>query len=359
MRMRALRGKVFSSAMTTRGFGAYAALAPRGLVLVALVSVGCVPAALTLGPTVDDASDDASDAADVAVDSSLCAGDTCCDSGNPGACAAGLRVASGGLAACVPLASTQPCYTGAVVTRDVGACHAGTQSCVGSLGPCTGEVTPARIENCFNTIDDDCDGVVNNGCPSSLLLGPGHSLLGAGGDGGGTATARCPPGSFVTRVDSWGNGDSHHASGVSFWCSTPALVRGTSAYSVTLTQTDAAPAQLLGMQDASVGRRDDCSGLTGPAGFTAITYTVGRADDAVEALGNHCATTAVTLQPDDTITFDFKGDGGMDYATWGDGGAFFDAMCGPTEVVVGFVVHNGAWLDHIAPICAQLTVVPM
>jgi hypothetical protein len=314
---------------------------------------GCIPAALTLRSSGDDASDVAFDASDGAVHAPGCDDNTCCDSGSPGACSAGVLVLGDEVAACIPQTFTQPCYTGEAGTNGVGACHGGTQSCVGALGPCNGEVTPAPIENCFNAIDDDCDGLVNNGCPSSLSLGPGHNLLGAGGDGGGTASARCPPGSFVTRVDSWGDAIGHHASGISFWCATPTLVRGTSTYSVTLTENDAAPEQLLGLQEASVGRRDDCSGLVG---FTAMTYTVGLADDAVEALGHHCATTAVTLQPDNSITLDFKGDGGMDYASWGDGGVFFDATCGPTEVIVGFAVRNGFWLDHIAPICAQLTV---
>jgi hypothetical protein len=345
--------------MTMRGFGAYAALAPRGLAIVGIAAGGCIPAELTLASSRDDASVNEVDASDGAVDASdaavadYCATNACCDSGSPGACAAGVQVLGGDAAICVPLAIMQPCYTGEAGTRGVGACHDGTQSCVGSLGRCSGEVVPAPLENCFNSIDDDCDGVVNNGCPWSLSLGPGHSLLGAGGEGGSTATARCPPGAFVTRVDSWGDGTGHHASGVSFWCATATLVRGTSSYSVSLTQTDAGPEQLVGQQDASVGRKDDCSGLSG---FTAITYTVGRADDAVEALGHHCATTAVTLQPDNSITLDFKGDGGTDYAMWGDGGAFFDAPCGPTEVVVGFVVRSGLWLDHISPICAQLTV---
>jgi hypothetical protein len=339
--------------MTTRCFGAYVALAHRGVVVAALASGGCIPAALTLGSNDAELSD-----------ATVCVGDTCCDSGSPGACAAGQRMLDGGAAACVPLLSTQPCYTGEAGTNGVGACHGGTQSCVGSLGHCNGEVTPAPVENCFNAVDDDCDGVVNNGCPSLLSLINEHSPPAAGGDGGGPNSAHCPQGSFVTRVDSWGdsNPNNKHASGVSIWCATPTLVRGTTSYSVNLTRNLPAPSQqLVGLQNASDDRTDDCglTGLTGLTSLTAITYTVGVADDFVEGLGHHCATSAVTLQPDNTMTFDFKGDGGTTYTRWGDGGVFFDQVCGPNEVVVGFVVRNGLWLNRIAPICAELSVVTM
>ena len=337
------------SAKTTRGLRAHGALAPRGLVVVALASAGCIPAGLTLASNGGDASD-------ATVETSACPDDSCCDSGNPGACATGELIVDGGVAACVALASTQPCYTAEAGTNGVGACHAGTQSCVGSLGPCSGEVTPAPIENCFNSIDDDCDGVVNDGCPSALSLGPDRSLSGAGGDGGGPRSAHCPPESFITRVDSWGDATSHHASGVSIYCATPTLVQGSSTYSVTLTPVSPAPyAQLVGLQSASDNRKDDC-GLTG---LTAITYTVGLADIYVEALGNHCATSPVTLQADNTLTFDFTGSGDKTYTAWGDAGAAFDETCKPNEVVVGFDVRDGNWLNSITPICAALTVVPM
>ncbi|MCB9535144.1 MAG: hypothetical protein H6704_02690 [Myxococcales bacterium] len=57
------------------------------------------------------------------------------------------------------------CYTGPAGTRDVGACRAGTQTCVaGAFGACAGEVLPAD-EDC-DGLDDDCDGVVDEGaCP--------------------------------------------------------------------------------------------------------------------------------------------------------------------------------------------------
>ena len=57
-------------------------------------------------------------------------------------------------------------YGGPAGTEGVGACHAGTRTCGDSgtgWGACTGEVTPLPQEDCTTPIDDDCDGVVNEG----------------------------------------------------------------------------------------------------------------------------------------------------------------------------------------------------
>ena len=59
---------------------------------------------------------------------------------------------------------TQACYSGSLSTRNVGECHDGSQLCTGGQwGPCTGEAT-AIAEVC-NDLDDDCDGVDDNGDP--------------------------------------------------------------------------------------------------------------------------------------------------------------------------------------------------
>jgi hypothetical protein len=65
----------------------------------------------------------------------------------------------------------QACYSGPVGTLDVGTCHGGTQLCtavaasnVAKWGACTGQQLPSA-EIC-NGLDDDCDGVVDNGVPA-------------------------------------------------------------------------------------------------------------------------------------------------------------------------------------------------
>jgi hypothetical protein len=57
------------------------------------------------------------------------------------------------------------CYTaGPEETKDVGACKSGLQTCNAEgtgYGACEGEVGPAAAEVCGNTIDDNCDGQVD------------------------------------------------------------------------------------------------------------------------------------------------------------------------------------------------------
>lgn len=60
---------------------------------------------------------------------------------------------------------TRPCYTGPQKTRNVGRCRQGTQTCQqGQWGACVGEVLPIPEDCKTSQIDEDCDGVINNGC---------------------------------------------------------------------------------------------------------------------------------------------------------------------------------------------------
>lgn len=80
-------------------------------------------------------------------------------------CATGGFVCDGAgqCLACLP-GDTRSCYTGPAGTAGVGICRAGTQTCRADgsgFGACIGEVLP-RAEQC-NGLDDDCDGSVDEG----------------------------------------------------------------------------------------------------------------------------------------------------------------------------------------------------
>ncbi|HEY6177627.1 MAG TPA: sialidase family protein, partial [Kofleriaceae bacterium] len=92
---------------------------------------------------------------------------------------------------------TQTCYDGAPGTAGVGACHAGTATCTaGTWGACAGEVVPS-VEQC-NGLDDDCNGTVDDApgggaITASCYTGP------AGTQGVGTCksgTKTCALGAF-------------------------------------------------------------------------------------------------------------------------------------------------------------------
>ena len=84
---------------------------------------------------------------------------------------------AGGIGACVcELGQSRACYTGRPGTGGVGACTAGSQDCGDNLvyGLCVGELLPSA-EAC-NGVDDDCDGsmdegIVGTGEPCSAGVG--------------------------------------------------------------------------------------------------------------------------------------------------------------------------------------------
>ena len=60
----------------------------------------------------------------------------------------------------------EACYQGPQATLGRGGCRAGTRICEGGLwGRCLGQILPAAEDWCGDEIDNDCDGVIDEGCP--------------------------------------------------------------------------------------------------------------------------------------------------------------------------------------------------
>ena len=72
---------------------------------------------------------------------------------------------------CMP-AAMNACYTGPPGTEGVGICVGGIKTCDAlgtSFGPCVGEITPQQ-ETCFNSVDDNCNGEVNESGPGCVCM---------------------------------------------------------------------------------------------------------------------------------------------------------------------------------------------
>lgn len=114
-------------------------------------------------------------------DGGFCAGMRSCANGLWGTCAgAGMPVMEtcnnvdedcDGL---VDDGVTRACYTFAGATRGVGNCRDGVEACsLGQfVGACMGQVGPST-EVCGNSLDEDCNGVVNNGCDAGVPFDAG------------------------------------------------------------------------------------------------------------------------------------------------------------------------------------------
>ena len=60
----------------------------------------------------------------------------------------------------------QSCYSGPAGTQGIGICHAGMTACSADYQFCSGEVTPNPTEICGDGIDNNCNGLIDEGCES-------------------------------------------------------------------------------------------------------------------------------------------------------------------------------------------------
>lgn len=120
--------------------------------------------------------------------------------------------------ACVE-GATRPCYTGLPATRGVGLCADGFQRCVAARWgvECNGETRP-QVEEC-NTIDDNCDGTVDNIAVVTCYTGPPATRgVGVCREGmrqcDGTTTPRCIGQVVPETTEVCGNGRDDNCNGM-------------------------------------------------------------------------------------------------------------------------------------------------
>jgi IgGFc binding protein len=108
---------------------------------------------------------------------------------------------------CVP-GTVAACYEGPAGTAGVGACLAGTFTCLPSgegYGPCTGQTMPA-VEVCDGTlVDENCDGIVNEGGAGCVCV-PGSTKSCYDGAAGTLGVGTCKAGIATCNAEGTGYG---------------------------------------------------------------------------------------------------------------------------------------------------------
>lgn len=99
---------------------------------------------------------------------------------------------------CAKEGAKEPCYGGPFGTAGKGKCKIGIRTCEVSgkvlrWGACEGQVLPSQ-EDCSNSLDDNCNGLVNEGCPCSTNDSPRVC---------GSALGSCKPGQQRCEGGAW------------------------------------------------------------------------------------------------------------------------------------------------------------
>lgn len=105
----------------------------------------------------------------------------------------------GTTAQCTTEGEARACYPGSESTRNLGVCHDGSQRCeAGSWTACTGAVVPTD-ESCGNGLDDDCNGVADEGCACET----GDSRACYGGSPSVRGIGICVDGTQACVAETW------------------------------------------------------------------------------------------------------------------------------------------------------------
>jgi hypothetical protein len=265
------------------------------------------------------------------------------------ACASAIQPVDGGGPPPDPSNCTAglDCATGAP-----GICATGKTVCENGVSKCQTPVHSA-FDNCFDGLDDNCDGLIDNGCPTSVSLGPVRSLTVRGGSGGGVGSVQCPTGAVVAQTQVWQDAGDTEMAGVSITCATPSLVKGKDSYTLAWAPiTPNANDTVKGTKASGLDNNPEYACGPGSVGWYINGYV---SSSFVDGLGAGCAWPAINLSTGNQLDIQFIriDNGGAD--TYYKTTAFEDA-CAPNELIVGYNLRFGAWLDSIQAVCAPLVV---
>jgi alpha-tubulin suppressor-like RCC1 family protein len=254
---------------------------------------------------------------------------------------------------------TKSCYGGAPGTQGVGACHAGTQTCVGgNWAPCAGQVVPT-VESCDGA-DNDCNGSVDDGLGTiSCGLGLCHTTAPACQNGQpGTCTPLPATAEICDGLDNDCNGqvDNNNPGGGSA-CGT-GLLGVCAAGTTTCSGGAVICAQNVGAHGESCnGQDDDCDGQVdenNPGGGAGCnTGSLGICAGGTTA----CASGSIVCNPNQQpLTETCNGldddcDGAADDGNPGGGGACQTGLSGACAAGVS-ACTNGTLVcnPNIAPV---------
>jgi hypothetical protein len=221
----------------------------------------------------------------------------------------------------------------------------------GALDLASTDLAHPNVENCFNDVDDDGNGKINDGCPDTITLGADVPLPAGGGSGGGAVSVHCPANQVVIAQRFYGDDWDEWMSGVAVWCSPLTLARGASAYTVTLKAPSGAYAGSFfgGGTDYSTDQSCDTSQFR--VAWSVPMYV----SSFVNGFFLDCGAGTLTLSATNQLSIAFTNNNdklGFRYS----GGTLVTRTCGPDQAIVGYNGRDGAWLDQLQPICAPLVV---
>ena len=206
----------------------------------------------------------------------------------------------------------------------------------------------ARGAETCNGVDDDCNAVVDDGCPKDVALAPLPAAPLVGGSGGGDFARDCPSGQVVRGF--YGTyGVYVYELGV--MCGTVSLKTNESGEPFTIAIEEGATLPALGGN--VLGEKTPWS-FTCPPG-SLVSALSGRSGEFVDQLTVRCSRLRVTGAPGSHRVV--REPGSASPAIGGGGGNPFETSCGGSGVLSGVRGRAGAWLDAVGGSCAGVTLI--